>query len=97
MYASCAANYPGALNSLLRLGCYERAFAYYQAVLRFGDDAWSAAQQKACECCEEPTQYYCNCNKSCYDSISVCLNECDVTLGCFTGICGVATEEQRPA
>ena len=97
MYESCAQTYPGALNSLFRLGCYERAFAYYQAVLRFGDDAWSAAQQKACECCEEPTKYYCHCNTSCYDDIGTCLYECKVSLGCFTGICGPATEEQCPA
>lgn len=98
MYSACAAAYPGKLNALWRLGCYERAFAYYQAVLRFGGGAWSAAQQKACECCDETTtQFYCNCNKSCYDDLNVCLNECQVTLGCFTGICGPATEEQCPA
>jgi hypothetical protein len=97
MYESCAAAYPGALNSLFRLGCYERAWAYYQAVLQFGGDAWIAAQYKACECCQEPTKVYCNCNKSCYDDVNVCLSECKTSLGCFTGICGPATEEQCPA
>jgi hypothetical protein len=97
MYASCAAAYPGALNSLFRLGCYERAWAYYQAVLQFGGDAWIAAQYKACECCHEPTKVYCNCNKTCYDDVNVCLGECKTNLGCFTGICGPATEEQCPA
>jgi hypothetical protein len=44
-----------------------------------------------------PTQVYCNCNKKCYDDVQVCLNECKVTLGCFTGICGPAEPEQCPA
>lgn len=98
MYASCAAAYPGALNSLMRFGCYERAYAYYTAVLRFGNSAWTAAQQKSCECCkeEEPTKLWCNCNKTCYDEITTCLNECKAGLGCFTGICSPATAEQCP-
>jgi hypothetical protein len=97
MFASCDAAYPGVLNSLLRLGCKERAYAYYQAVLQFGDDAWIAAQYKACECCNQPTKLYCNCNKTCYDDVNVCLNECKVSLGCFTAICGPASEDQCPA
>ena len=97
MYESCAAAYPGLLNSMLRFGCYERAYAYYQAVSQFGDDAWIAAQYKACECCAEPTKLYCNCNKTCYDDIGTCQSECKVSLGCFTGICEPATEEQCPA
>jgi len=95
MLDACAAAYPGALNSLFRFGCYERAYIYYQAVSNFGDDAWIAAQQKACECCK--SKVYCNCNKKCYDDVSVCLNECKVTLGCFTGICGPAEPGQCPA
>lgn len=97
MYASCDATYTGFTQKLLRFGCYERAWAYYQAVLRYGDDAWSAAQQKACECCEEKTKIYCNCNKTCYDDIGTCLSDCVVSTGCFTGICTPATEEQCPA
>lgn len=97
MYEACAAAYPGALNGLLRFGCYERAYAYYQAVSQFGDDAWLAAQKKACECCAPPTKVYCNCNKTCYDDSDTCLGECKASLGCFTGICGPATEEQCPA
>ena len=97
MYDSCAAAYPGVLNSLLRFGCYERAYAYYQAVSTFGEDAWVAAQQKACECCQEPTKVYCNCNQTCYDDVNVCLAECETGLGCFTGICGPAEEGQCPA
>ena len=97
MYDACAAAYPGALNSLFRLGCYERAYVYYQAVSTFGEDAWIAGQQKACECCSEPTQVYCHCNSTCYDDVNVCLAECEVSLGCFGGICGPATEQQCPA
>ena len=97
MYESCAAAYPGLLNGALRFGCYERAYAYYQAVSQFGGDAWLAAQKKACECCPPVTKLYCNCNKTCYDDISVCLDECKVGLGCFTGICEPASLEQCPA
>jgi hypothetical protein len=95
MYDSCAATYPGALNGLLRFGCYERANVYYQAVAQFGDDAWVAAQQKACQCCK--SKVYCNCNQKCYTSVSQCLDECEATLGCFTGICGPAEPDQCPA
>jgi hypothetical protein len=95
MYASCAAAYPGVLNTIKRLGCYERAFAYYQAVSQFGDNAWLAAQKKACECC--PVKLYCNCNKRCYTDVNLCLNECQPTLGCFTGICDPAEPDQCPA
>ena len=94
LYDACAAAYPGTLYALLRMGCYERAWAYYQAVSEFGDDAWVAAQQKSCECCQP--QVYCNCNKKCYTDTQLCLQECDVTLGCNTGICGPATAEQCP-
>jgi hypothetical protein len=94
MYDSCAAAYPGVLNSLFRFGCYERAYAYYQAVSIFGGSAWSAAQQKACECCDQPTTVYCHCNTTCYEDVMQCLDECEVSLGCFGGICGPATEEQ---
>lgn len=96
MYDSCAATYPGALYALLRFGCYERAYAYYQAVAQFGDDAWTAGQKKACECCAESTKIYCNCNKTCYDDLQVCQNECKANLGCFTGICGPAEPDQCP-
>jgi hypothetical protein len=30
---------------------------------------------------------YCHCNKSCYDEIQACQQECKPGLGCFTGIC----------
>lgn len=96
MYDSCAAAYPGVLKALLRMGCYERAYVYYQAVATFGDDAWLAGQKKACECCSEPQTVYCNCNKTCYDDVNVCLSECKTGLGCFTGICGPASAEQCP-
>lgn len=97
MYASCAAAYPGLTNSLSRFGCYERAYAYYAAVLNFGDSAWIAAQQKSCECCSDaPNKLWCNCSKTCYDDINSCLDECKATLGCFSGICTAATSEQCP-
>jgi hypothetical protein len=49
--------------------------------------------------CQPPPgqQIYCNCNNKCYDDVNVCLNECKVTLGCFTGICGPAQPGQCPA
>ena len=99
MYNACAAAYPGTLNGLLRFGCYERAYVYYQAVSQFGADAFTAAQFKACECCHEPepTMIYCNCNQTCYDDVNVCLDECETSLGCLTGICGPAEAGQCPA
>lgn len=96
MYNSCAAAYPGVLNTLYRGGCYERAYIYYQAVSQFGGDAWVAAQQKACECCTVPVTIYCNCNKTCYTSTLECTLNCKASLGCFTGICAPATPEQCP-
>lgn len=97
MLDACAAAYPGAPNSLFRFGCYERAYIYYQAVSNFGDDAWLAAQKKACECCALNTKIYCNCNKKCYDDIGACQGECQTTLGCFHVICGPAEPGQCPA
>lgn len=37
---------------------------------------------------------YCPCNNSCYSDVTVCLNNCQVTLGCFTDICGSAQSGQ---
>jgi len=54
---SCAEAYPGPLNSLYRFGCYERSYAYYQAVSQFGDDAWIAGQYKACESAKTRPQF----------------------------------------
>ncbi len=97
MYDACAAAYPGVLSALVRFSCYERAYAYYQAVSQFGGDAYTAAQFKACECCKPSTKVYCNCNKTCYDDVLKCVDECKVSLGCFTGICGPASQDQCPA
>ncbi len=33
------------------------------------------------------SQVYCACNGKTYDDVQQCLDECHVTLGCFTGIC----------
>lgn len=35
--------------------------------------------------CQE--RFDCPCNSTVYDNLSDCLNACNVTLGCFTGIC----------
>jgi hypothetical protein len=35
----------------------------------------------------------CNCNGKVYDDVQVCLAECKVSLGCFTGICAPAGSE----
>ncbi len=99
MMNACEAAYPGItnINLLFRFGCYERAYIYYKAVATFGDDAWLAGQKKACECCNKPTKVYCACNKTCYDDVGVCLQECKVGLGCFAEkICGPADPDQCP-
>ncbi len=97
MLSSCNAAYPGFGNILYRFACYELASTFYDFVSFFGGEFYDAGQQKACECCEpEPLFLYCNCNDTCYDDISVCLNECEVSLGCFTGICEPASLEQCP-
>jgi hypothetical protein len=50
-----------------------------------------------CDRCQAaPTKIYCNCNKTCYDDVQVCLSECKATLGCFTGICEPAQPGQCP-
>jgi hypothetical protein len=98
LYDACAAAYPGTLNIPFRYGCYERAWAYYQAVSEGGGSAWVAAQQKSCECCPPPdeTLVYCSCNQKCYTDSTLCLNECKVGLGCNTAICAPAIAELCP-
>lgn len=41
-----------------------------------------------------PTQVYCSCNQTCYDSAPACLDACRTSLGCFTGICEPAAPGQ---
>jgi hypothetical protein len=51
MKSACQDAYPGTgtlgYNWLQRHECYKQADVYYEAVRRFGGDAWSAAQSKA--------------------------------------------------
>jgi hypothetical protein len=42
------------------------------------------------------TQFFCPCNNTCYPDVGTCNGSCQVTLGCFTNICGVATAGQCP-
>lgn len=42
------------------------------------------------------TWVYCNCNQTCYQDEGTCLNDCQVSLGCFSGICGPAAAGQCP-
>lgn len=39
------------------------------------------------------TIIYCNCNKTYYDDVQKCLQECRAGLGCFTGICEPVSDE----
>jgi hypothetical protein len=78
--------------------CNSLGNTYAQAVSESstGQAAFDDAQKEACECCF-PVQYvYCNCNQKCYTDVNVCLQDCTVSLGCFTGICGPATASQCP-
>jgi hypothetical protein len=53
----------------------------------------SPPDPQTCQC-PPPPMFYCNCNNTCYEDEQLCLAECHVTLGCFTGICGYAEEGQ---
>lgn len=44
--------------------------------------------------CDAGQLVYCACNDQCYEDVQVCLDECKVGLGCFTGICGPAEPGQ---
>lgn len=88
---ACKTAYPGVLQTLMRNSCYDVAAVYYAAVALKGGEFYAAGQQKACECCKDiSTTVWCNCNDTCYDDVGVCLDECQVSLGCFTAICGPA-------
>lgn len=75
--------------------CYAVAFAYASAVALAGGDAYDVAQKQDCECCRpsQSSQVYCGCNDTCYADATTCLSECEVTLGCYTEICGPAVDE----
>ncbi len=95
MVRECAAAFPGPSKELDRRGCYNRASLYATAVSAGGESAYEAAQKNACECCRnEEALIYCNCNKRCYSDATACLDECEATLGCFTGICAPAEPGQ---
>jgi hypothetical protein len=94
LYAECDAVYPPSsphnpLAVLSSRGCRTRARLYHQAVVSWGLEAYQAAQKEACECCRDDGNgwVYCSCNQRCYRNAASCVQECEVTLGCFTGIC----------
>jgi secretory phospholipase A2 len=78
----------------LLAACYRVADAYWLAVRAGGAGAWETAQKEDCECCHPvpAAQVYCACNDTCYPDPQSCLAVCKVGLGCFTGICGPATQ-----
>ncbi len=92
MVHACETAYPGLANTLKRYACIDLAGAFYAAVRLKGGEFYAAGQNKACQCCK--AKYYCACNGACYNSSAVCLSECEVSLGCFTGICGPAEAGQ---
>ncbi len=96
MLQSCSNAYSSTASIVLRGWCSNMAYAYYQAVSQGGQDAWVAAQQKACECF--PSQVYCGCTNKCYPTAEIytCIDECPATLGCFSALCGPATLETCP-
>jgi hypothetical protein len=40
--------------------------------------------------CEKDEQFYCPCNRQCYNDLQACVSGCIPNLGCFTGICAQA-------
>lgn len=99
MRAACTEEF-GRFNPL-RYDCYEMAHDYYLAVsdklggwagIHIGENAYKEGQFEGCDCCQPPPSdcVYCNCNGTYYTDVQVCLDECQVSLGCFTGICGPA-------
>ena len=77
-----------------RSACIRNATIYATAVASFADGAYADGQVEGCDCCEPPVEacVFCNCNDTYYPQaeIATCLDECHVSLGCFTGICGPA-------
>ena len=104
IYIACVGTYPvsgGEFNPFVALQqamCNAIANTYVEGVSgKGGGDAFDTAQKEACECCfPKPAQFYCPCNNTCYNDASVCISDCQVTLGCFTGICAPATGSQCP-
>jgi hypothetical protein len=103
VYIACIGTYPissgGEFNPFVALQqamCNALGDTYVDGVSgKSGDAAFDAAQKEACECCfPTPAQFYCPCNLTCYNDVSVCLSNCQVTLACFTDICGSATSGQ---
>lgn len=86
MNALCNAQHTGFWSTPGRRRCASAATIYHFAVASVGEDAHEAAQIEACDCCE-PACVLCNCNDKIYTSVQRCLDECKVSLGCFTGIC----------
>lgn len=71
------------------LKCIGLASIYAKAVANFGGGAYEGGQVASCDCCEPPGCIYCNCNETYYQNFQIaqCLDECNVSLFCFTGIC----------
>lgn len=82
-----------------RSQCMGAASLYYSAVAGLGKEPHQEGQAEGCDCCESTTTtsttttttqgqcVRCNCNGVVYRDVQVCLNNCRVSLGCFTGIC----------
>jgi secretory phospholipase A2 len=72
-----------------RAACMRLSRIYAGAVSNFGDGPYEEGQIESCDCCEPPGCIFCNCNDTYYQSFQIaqCLDECHVSLGCFTGIC----------
>lgn len=84
MTAYCNAEH--AWWSPIGVSCRNYARLYHLAVSSAGEEAHASAQVEACDCCE-PSCVHCSCNDVVYTSVQRCLDECRVSLGCFTGIC----------
>jgi len=91
MLAYCSQRH-GVRWSTLGFECRRLAGVYHRAVAGSGLAAWKQAQVEGCDCCEKQC-VRCNCNGQTYTDVQQCLDECEVTLGCFTGICEPVSSE----
>ncbi len=76
--------------------CIDLAYIYESAVEdtlvggHIGRDAYAEGQKEGCDCCEPTTStcVQCNCTGEVFTNELECINNCDASITCFTGICG---------
>lgn len=84
----CERNFFVLSRSRARCNFLARSYALAVGATEKGNQAYAAAQLKACDCCIVSSSCYrCNCNNQVYSNSHDCITTCKASLGCFTGIC----------